>query len=37
VERRDGGEDFATTNLQSLCHPCHNTKTANERRRRQTS
>lgn len=28
VERKDGGADFDQANLQVLCMPCHNTKTA---------
>lgn len=35
VERSDGGDDYSVTNLQSLCHPCHNTKTASEKRKRR--
>ena len=33
-ERRDGGADLDMSNLQTLCHRCHSTKTAEERRRR---
>lgn len=33
-ERRDGGADLDSSNLQSLCHACHNDKTQQERRRR---
>jgi 5-methylcytosine-specific restriction protein A len=33
-ERRDGGADYEWSNLQSLCHPCHNHKSAEERRKR---
>ena len=28
----DGGESLATSNLQSLCIPCHNTKTASDKK-----
>lgn len=35
VERRDGGADYDHTNLQALCHSCHNTKTGAERRKRR--
>lgn len=28
IERKDGGADFEQSNLQLLCLPCHNTKTA---------
>lgn len=31
VSIMDGGEPLAESNLQSLCIPCHNTKTAEER------
>lgn len=34
VERRDGGADLDWSNLQSLCHACHNAKSADERRQR---
>ena len=34
VERRDGGSDLDWNNLQSLCHTCHNRKTAIEKRNR---
>ena len=33
-ERRDGGADYDHSNLQSLCHGCHNAKTQDERRKR---
>ena len=32
VERRDGGSDYNHSNLQTLCHGCHNEKTHKERR-----
>jgi 5-methylcytosine-specific restriction enzyme A len=31
VERKDGGADFDRRNVQLLCLPCHNTKTARAR------
>jgi len=31
-ELSDGGEPYERSNLQSLCHSCHNRKTASERR-----
>ena len=31
VERRDGGSDHDFSNLQTLCHACHNRKSAEER------
>jgi len=34
VEIRDGGEIYARRNIQLLCLPCHNTKTAEARRTR---
>ena len=34
IERRDGGSNYDHSNLQSLCHGCHNEKTINERRKR---
>lgn len=34
IERRDGGANYDPSNLQSLCHSCHNIKTQQERRRR---
>ena len=33
-EIEDGGEPFDINNLQSLCHSCHNRKTAEEKRKR---
>lgn len=34
IERKDGGSDFEQSNLQLLCMPCHNTKTAREKAKR---
>lgn len=34
IELSDGGDKFNMDNLQVLCHQCHNTKTADERRKR---
>ena len=34
VEIEDGGEIWDIDNLQSLCNPCHNTKTGTETKRR---
>ena len=31
---KDGGEPFDEDNTQSLCHSCHNRKTAEERKKR---
>ncbi len=36
-EIKDGGEPYDPNNLQSLCHSCHNRKTASERRAREGS
>jgi 5-methylcytosine-specific restriction protein A len=33
-EISDGGDPFSTKNLRVLCHQCHNTKTAKEKRKR---
>jgi len=35
VEIRDGGERLDPSNLQSMCKSCHNTKTAQERAKRE--
>ena len=35
VPIKDGGERFDAANLQPLCVPCHNRKTASERARRE--
>ena len=35
VERRDGGENFNYSNLQTLCHRCHTVKTQEERKKRR--
>ena len=37
VPIKDGGERFDAANLQPLCVPCHNRKTATERARREAS
>ena len=37
VERRDGGADYDHSNLQSLCHQCHQKKTSDERNKRATT
>lgn len=34
LELEDGGDPYDYNNLQSLCHCCHNKKTASERKRR---
>lgn len=34
VELRDGGSPYDKTNLQTLCHKCHNKKTNQVRRNR---
>ncbi len=34
VERKDGGADLDPANVQLLCWPCHNAKTAKSRRER---
>ena len=34
VERKDGGADFDPNNLQWLCHPHHNAKTAEAKAKR---
>lgn len=34
VERRDGGADYDHSNLQTLCHACHNKKTKIEASKR---
>lgn len=34
VERKDGGADLDPANLEWLCQPCHNRKTAAARARR---
>lgn len=34
VPLKDGGEPWADSNLQALCHRCHNRKTARERVRK---
>lgn len=36
VERRDGGSNYDTTNLQTLCNGCHSIKTKAERERRES-
>jgi 5-methylcytosine-specific restriction protein A len=36
-ELADGGEPYDINNLQSLCHSCHNRKTAVERRKREST
>ena len=35
-ERKDGGKDFALSNVRLLCLPCHNRKTAKARTARYT-
>ena len=35
VELTDGGEPYLWTNLRSLCHACHNRKTAQEKKKRK--
>lgn len=35
VELEDGGEPYEWSNLKSLCHSCHNNKTADEARKRK--
>lgn len=37
VEIEDGGAPLDMDNLQSLCHQCHNIKTAEEKRKRHAS
>ena len=37
VPRRDGGADLAASNLQTLCQPCHSSKSATERGGRNSS
>lgn len=34
VERKDGGAELDPANVELLCLPCHNTKTAAEKARR---
>lgn len=34
VERKDGGADLDPSNIELLCSPCHNRKTAQARARR---
>lgn len=34
IEIKDGGEIWDIDNLQSLCNPCHNTKTGDEKKKR---
>lgn len=34
VERKDGGADLDPANLEWLCQPCHNTKTAEAKAKR---
>jgi 5-methylcytosine-specific restriction protein A len=34
IEIKDGGAALSYSNLQSLCHKCHNRKTAEERSKR---
>jgi len=34
VEIKDGGASFSEDNAQSLCHACHNRKTAKEKEKR---
>lgn len=34
-EIKDGGARYDINNLQSLCHACHNDKTAHERKKRK--
>lgn len=35
VEIEDGGGQYEWSNLMSLCHACHNQKTADEKRKRR--
>jgi 5-methylcytosine-specific restriction enzyme A len=37
IERKDGGADFEQSNLQLLCLPCHNRKTARAKATRNRS
>lgn len=37
VERKDGGSDLDPGNIQLICWPCHNAKTASEKRKRMWS
>lgn len=34
IELEDGGQPFEKSNLQHLCHSCHNTKTGREKKKR---
>lgn len=34
IELADGGDRLSDDNTQSLCHACHNKKTARERKKR---
>lgn len=35
IALRDGGQKYATYNMQALCRPCHRRKTAQEKTRRR--
>lgn len=37
IELEDGGDPYDPANFRSLCHTCHNRKTARERKKRNKS